>query len=567
MVIAVNLPGLGGGGSFGGNAVGDVDGLCTYSVQGIVMELAVRAGMDPRMVYAGELAVLQCRGFTVVNQYACTGALQALSNVFMFDPSNYDGVVHFVLRGADAIDTITPDDYVLTQTSTGAEDPMQSQSERADSVQIPLTLNLNYFDISGGLATSLQSSQRVGDPRAVGSKDLQTAVILTADEAARVVKIQHQVMVEDAKSQINLTVTDKFLHLTVADNVFVPWNGKTYRCRITQVDVNDGEQQLQLLQDRQTAYVSKAQGIPAYVPTPPPSLVVGDTTVFPLDIHIINDSDDALICYLALGAVTDNWKGALIEVSLDGGASYFDSFNDYIPSVCGTLGTPLGDHPQPYPDVDNTCQVVLLNPMDELSAASQAQMQNGANLVIIGNEVMQFGDAAETATEGTWNIGYFFRGRNGTPTASHAPGERFVVLDRNTLMAVPMQLAYVGRSITVRATSINGTDANITTTTFTYTGQSQVERAVAYLQAHRSGSNAVLQWQGVGKLGKGASVAMGLYFAGYKVTLTDGSTTQTFTTAAQMYEADISAFTGSITATVQAMNQLTGAGPATQVIF
>lgn len=564
MVAAINI---GDGGGFGGNATSVVDGLCTYTLSNIVMELVVRAGMDPRTVDISQLAQIQCRGFTVINQYPCTGALSALSNVFMFDPSNYDGKVHFVLRGADAVDTIMPGDYVLAQTDQGADDPMQNQSERADSVQIPQILNLNYFDVAGGLATSLQSSQRIGDPRATGSQDLQTAVILNADEAARVVKIQHQVMVEDAKAQLNFTVTDKFLHLTVADCVFVPWAGKTYRCRITKVDTDDGQQALQLLQDRQTAYVSRAQGIPAYTPTEPPSTIVGPTTVIPLDIHIIDDVDDSLGCYLAVGATVDSWQGALIEVSLDGGQSYFTSFNITTAAVVGTLDTPLGDHPSEYPDTINSCQLTLLNPNDELESASQAQMQNGSNLAMIGNEMVQFGDADETSTPGTWHLGYWFRGRKSTDATAHAAGERFVLLQREYIANIPMQLSYLGRTLTIRATSLNGTDDDITTTSFIYTGQSQTERPVAYLNARRSGSSGLISWKGIGKLGSGASVAMGLYFAGYRLTLTDGATTQTFTTQDQSYTADLSGFSGDVTATVAALNSLTGAGPGVSVTF
>lgn len=564
MVAAINNSD---GDSFGGNAVGKVAGLCTYTLSSIVMELAMRAGMDPRFVNVDQLSQLQCRGFTVINQYACTAALQALSNVFLFDPSSYDGKVNFVLRGADAVDMITPNQFVIAQQNQGADDPFQGQNTRADSVQVPARLNLNYFDVSGGLATSLQSSQRIGDPRAVGSNDMQTPVILTADEAARVVKIQHQVMVEDAKAQLNFSVTDAFLHLTVADNVFVPWAGKMYRCRITQVDINDGQQALQLLLDRQSAYVSKVQGIPPYVPTPPPSAVVGPTTIAPLDLHIISDSDDSLGCYLAVGATVDSWQGALIEVSLDGGESFFTSFNITTPTIMGTLDTALGDHPRDYPDRHNSCQVTLLNSKDELESASQAQMQNGTNLALIGNEMVQFGNATETSTPGTWQLDYWFRGRKGTDLVAHAPGERFVILQRAYIMNVPMQLSFVGRTLTVRATSFNGTDSDITTTSFVYTAQSQTERPVAYLAARRNGTDGLLSWQGVGKIGAGASVAMGLYFAGYRVTLTDGTTTQVFTTSDQNYTADLSGFVGSVTATVNVMNSMTGAGPGVQVIF
>jgi hypothetical protein len=566
MTASIDLPGSGGG-SFGGNATTAIDGYCTYSVQSIIMELAQRAGMDPRTIDASQLHSLQCRGFTVINQYPCTGSLQSLAQIFMFDPSNYDGIVHFVARGADVVATVTQDDFILVEQSTGVDDPMQEQTSRGDTVSIPETLNLNYFDVDGGLATSLQISQRIGDPRATGSQDLQTAVILNADEAKRVVTINHQVMVENSKAQFNFSLSDTWLQLVCGDNIFLPYNGKVWRLRITQVDTNDGSQDYQLLPDRQSAYVSNVQGYPTYVPTPPPSAIVGLTTIEPIDIHIINDIDDSLGCYLALGRSVDSWQGALIEVSLDGGLSYFSSFNVTTPAVCGTLASSLGTHPLEYPDDINTCMVDLLNPNDGLEAASQTQMQNGTNLAIIGNEVLQFGDATETSTPGTWHLGYWFRGRKGTAPTTHAIGERFVLLDRSDLTYLPMQLSYLGRTLTIRATSLNGLDTDVTTTSFTYTGQAQVEYPVAYLSARRDGTTGVLTWQGVGKLGAGASIAMGLYFAGYQVTLTDGTTTQVVTVATQSYMADLSTFVGPVTATVAALNSLTGAGPGTGVTF
>lgn len=530
------------------------------------MELSVRAGMDPRMLDASDLFDIQCRGFTVINQYPCTAALQSLSQIFLFDPSNYDGVVHFKLRGSDAIALITPDEFVLPAVNGTPDDPIQ-RNTRADSIQIPQTLNLNYFDVDGGLATSLQISQRIGDPRAVGSQDLQTAVILTADEAKRVVKINHNVMVEDMKAQLNFGLSDKWLKLTVADCVFVAYESKVYRCRITQVDLNDGQQKYQLLQDRQSAVVSNIQGFPAYTPTPPPSVVVGQTTIQPLDIHIISDRDDSFGCYLGFGIATSNWQGALVEVSLDGGANYFESFNVYSSTVMGVIQSPISDHPSAYPDTVNAFTVQLSDIDAELQSASETAMLNGSNLCIIGDEVMQFGNVGETTAAGQWDINYLFRGRKGTDTTAHIAGERFVMLARDPLYFLPAELSYRGRTLTLRATSLNGTASDVTTTSFVFTTQSQVEYPVAYLSARRSGGNAEITWQGIGKLGAGPSVAMGIYSAGYRVTLTDGSTTQVFNVTDQFLTTSLSSFVGSVTATVVAMNSLTGAGPATQVIF
>ena len=98
-----------------------------------------------------------------------------------------------------------------------------------------------------------------------------------------------------------------------------------------------------------------------------------------------------------------------------------------------------------------------------------------------------------------------------------------------------------------------------------FTGQSQVERRPAYLQARRDGTDVVASWQGVGRLGGGANVAMGVQFAGYTVTITDGTTTQAHDTADTSYTGSLAAFTGPITVRVHQRNNLTGPGPNIEV--
>jgi len=336
------------------------------------------------------------------------------------------------------------------------------------------------------------------------------------------------------------------------------------------VEINDGQQAYQLLQDRQSAYRSSTQlqGYPAYTPTEPPSAIVGPTIIQPIDSRIISDQDDLLGCYVALGISSSTWKGAIVELSLDGGANYIDNFTGYASAVMGTIRDSFEAHPVDYPDQVNTFSVDLYNPDDEMYSASQEQLQNGTNLCIVGGEIMQIGNVVQTTSGSVWDISYLLRGRKGTDAVAHAAGERFVMMDRAGLYFLPAQLAYLGKTLTLRATSLQGTDTDVTTTTFVYHGYSQIEYPVAYLSASRDGSgNGTISWQGVGKLGSGGSVAMGIYFKEYLVTITDGVTTETYHAADQSLVADLTAFSGDVTATVSAVNTLTGEGPGVAVIF
>src|SRR5690606_33149108 len=135
----------------------------------------------------------------------------------------------------------------------------------------------------------------------------------------------------------------------------------------------------------------------------------------------------------------------------------------------------------------------------------------------------------------------------------------FVFLD--TAMFIPAELSWLGPAMTFRASTLGRPVAGATSMTATFTGAWQTTRPPANLSARRDGTDAVISWQGVGRLGAGANVAMGAYFQGYRVTLTDGIITQTHDTTANALTTSLSAFTGPVTIRVQQRNQITGLGP------
>lgn len=531
---------------------------CTYPLASLIVELATRAGADPARIDVSDLDA-EVRGFLVTNGYPVSQALASLAQVFLFDPSNFDGALHFVPRGGNSVATVTENDMLAEGT-----DP--EQLKRADPIQIPRVLHLNYHDVAGGIATDKQSSERAGDRRAKGEVSLQTPVVLNADEAARAVAINHKVMIEDAKGEVSFALSDALIRLVAADPIIVQWQGTSQRCRIVRCDVQDGYQDYVVLRDRQSAYTSEIEGIPPAPQTPPPSSIVGPTLIEPLDIHILRDVDDFLGYYVAVSGILPAWQGATIEVSLDGGANYVDSEQWTVPAVIGELVSAMADHPQAYPDEVSVVTVQIHTPHAELQETDLEGLLNRANLAVIGDEIVQFANADEVS-EGYWQLSYFLRGRKGSTTAAHAPGDRFVLLERNAIPFVPASLTDLDRELTFRATSFGTTPDTGTVVAMTYTGRSQTERSPAYLTARREGDDAIIAWQGVGRLGASVHAAHGAYFAGYRVTVDDGSLTETVDTVNQSLTHDVSGFTPPITISVQQRNQLTGLGPSIEVIL
>lgn len=523
----------------------------------VVKTLCNRAGLDDSKIDVTELVNDEVKGFATTNAYPCSSSLNALSEIFHFSPSNQNGRIKFVKRGGNSVAQIFEQDLI------DDDQDIETQSKRGDPIGIPRVLHLNYYDINGGLNTDKQSSERPDGTRAEGESSLQTAVVLSANEAATLVAKNHAIMVEAQKGELNIGLPDEWLRLTDSDPIIVSYGGKSVRGVISESLIMDGEQRYKVIRDRQSIYTMEVEGIPAAPITPPPSRIVGATVLEVLDIPIIRDTDDALGVYIAISGILPAWQGAYVEMSIDGGATYLEGQTFRASTAIGVLTTELSDHPQEYPDRTNTCRVSIYGEDRLLESSDLTGMMNRFNLAIVGDEIINFANADEY-TQGDWDIGFFLRGRKGTQTQAHSPGTRFVML--SGAVFVPAELIILNREITVRATSLGASIDTATIVNLTFSGNSQREREPAYLSSYRLGSEIVPEWQGVGRLGGGVNIAMGAYFATYRVSATDGTTTTTRDVAAMTASIDGSVFTGPVTISVRQVNSLTGPGPATEVV-
>ena len=144
-------------------------------------------------------------------------------------------------------------------------------------------------------------------------------------------------------------------------------------------------------------YQSTITATPVALPTTPATRVIGDTVLNFIDCPILKDSDDKLGYYIAVTGATTNWSGALVELSTDGGNTYNTSYSGSAESVSGVVTVGCGTHSVYYPDETNIITVNLARTDLSLESASLSQLMSRANLAIIGNEIISFGDANEVS--------------------------------------------------------------------------------------------------------------------------------------------------------------------------
>jgi len=509
----------------------------------VVKMICLEAGLTEDQI---DVSLLEgeVRGFPMSNAHPAYQGLEALARIFLFDPVNYDGKIHFQPRGWAPVADVPTEEVV----DDGGDIDVYT---RRDAISVPRVMHLEFYSPMGGLNPEKQTSDRSIDTRAVAEAKFETTLILDPTEAARVVNINHKVASEEQRGGFEFALPDSWLKLAVGNVITMAGD----RLRINEVEIDEGYQRYKTSFDRVGSYASTAQPFVPPPPPPPAPTFVGATQLEIVETRILRDADDRLGYYLAAAGFTENWAGCVVEVSRDGGANYDEAHELTAETVMGRLVTALPAHSRDYPDSVNTCQIQLLRGDMELESATLAQMQNRTNLAMIGDELVNFG-GAEEVTAGTWNLSYFLRGRKRTPVLSHNAGERFVLLRRPSLLLLDVELFELRTPLTFRATS-KGADLGLTQTV-TIFGRSQLEVAPAYLKVVRD-SGLSITWQGIGRLGGGVNIGMGQYFTGYRVTV--GSTVYS-TTDQSLAIADPG---GALVIKVQQVNSLTGVGPALEV--
>jgi len=113
---------------------------------------------------------------------------------------------------------------------------------------------------------------------------------------------------------------------------------------------------------------------------------------------------------------------------------------------------------QPYLiDMTSSVDVQLVDPDQWLSNCDDDTLVQGGNLAVVGNELIQFG-SAQPIGPGQFRLNRLARGRLGTEWAMalHAPGDQFVLIERDALQPIFLPAWTKGSVLTVTQRGISG---------------------------------------------------------------------------------------------------------------
>lgn len=220
----------------------------------------------------------------------------------------------------------------------------------------------------------------------------------------------------------------------------------------------------------------------------------GPTTLEILDLPALPGELPAVPrLWIAAAGASPSWRRAGVEVSADAGASFATLGTTTGAATMGRTRSVLLAGPLDCWDRHSAVDVELLSDAMWLEGRSEASVLAGANMALIGSEVVQFA-GVETLAPRQFRLSGLLRGRLGTESAvpSHAGDERFVLLDRSILLPFDPPADAIGRAYRFRAAGPG--DLASETSEIVATARALKPLSPAHLLLKAAGGDVVARW-------------------------------------------------------------------------
>lgn len=441
----------------------------------IVRELCLRTGLTDHEVNVTRLTD-HVTGFIINQPMTARAAIEYLQQAYFFDAVESDGKLDYTYRNKDATYTISAEEIV----------PQNNQLltiTRQPELELPQNVDVNFIHHLKDYKIGNQHAKR----HATSSQQqamLSFPIVMDNRQAVQIAEKQlYQSWL--GRSQYQLTLPMKYAQLEPTDCIDIQQGNVTHHLRITRIDFGyPGLLQIQAVAHDQSIY--QATNTTKLETSSTPTLpTVSPTKHLLLDLPALpSEHTDTARLYLAATGLSESWQGMALYQSHDQEHSYHQVASTTEPTIMGQAATYLDIGPTTHRDVENTVEVVLLG-NSELESTTFDALLNGANLAIIGQELIQFETATLLAPH-HYQLSGLLRGRFGTEWAvnNHLQGEAFVLIDHR-LTPIDISINQIGLEMSYKGVSIGQTLSQVDSQRFTYQGNRFVPYTPVHIQQER----------------------------------------------------------------------------------
>jgi hypothetical protein len=410
----------------------------------------------------------------------------------------------------------------------------RSEWLRRSGDSVPAEASLAYYDPARDYQTGLQRASRPGaalisDRSAVAAAlDAATAKGLAAGRLERLWA---------ARRSARLNLGWSRLALGAGRRVRV--GGRPGLWKVARWTLDRMVLTLELTGVPATAPAAPGQASPGR-PVDQPDRVQGPTSILLLDLPALTEELPGRPRLLVAAAgVEPGWRRADLTASFDGGTSWTAAGSTAAPAVLGAALEVPGAAGSALIDELGRIEVELLNEGMWLESRSDSALADGANLALLGEELIQFG-LAEPLGERRFRLSRLLRGRRGTEWAAglHAPGEPFALIEAEGLAVVEAPLGALGGEARLLAQGLGDPEGVLAVRTLA--GEGMRPPAPVHLRAQRlANGDLVLSWVRRSRAGwvwlSGIDTALGEETESYRLTLAAGDFARSIALAAPAF--------------------------------
>ena len=459
--------------------------------QSIVTSLLGKAGLVAAD-YDVSAITGNCRGYMVPRPMPVRQALEPLLAAFYLDTVESDGKIKFVNRGGSSVVTLATTD--LAARAPEDEPPALLEQVRDEDTDLPVELQVRYFNADRDYQQGTQYARRLVSG-AIGQVSMDLAIVLTDDEAKQIADGNLYAAWAN-RSRYTWRTSREFAKYEPGDVATLPQGADTIDTRITRRD--DGANGVIVWEGvAEDASVFTQAGVGAPAQTVAQDIAsAGPTLLELMDTVTLRDMDDGAGYYAAGMGLLSGWQSATLFHSSDGGESYQPEVL-LSGGVIGTATTALGawDADDNRWDTYNSVTFTLFSDY-ALSSATELQVDNGSNAILVGDEVIQFQTAIDNGSR-SWTVSMLLRyrkGSEGVQTGAHAVGDRVVLLASAAAFRISDALADIGIARKFKAVTTGRTIASAEVEDFTDTGNSLKPLRVANVGKARDASDNLSVW-------------------------------------------------------------------------
>lgn len=380
--------------------------------------------------------------------------------------------------------------------SAGRTRGQRSQRSIAAIGTVPQTITVAHYDPARDYQTGLQRARRPGAGRRSDRIELPAAI-----EAgmAKAIAVRALARAEAGRERRGVALDWRALRILPGDVVSFAGDGGAGgagRWRVTRWSLEAMVVMLELirLDDAGAASPSPLSASAGRV------LADADSVHGPTIMHLFElpALDDRIVetprLMLAAAGTEPGWRRAALLLSTDGGIRWSSAGSTAAPATMGVLASATPAAPATLRDLSTVIDIDLLHGGMTLASADDAALDSGANLALLGDELIQFGLATQMGAT-RWRLRRLLRGRRGTEAAiaGHAVGDRFVLIDSDDLAAIDLPLTATGSTLQMLASGIGDVTGPVAAAIMP-SGVSLRPPSPVHLRARIAGGDLAINW-------------------------------------------------------------------------